>query len=103
MLDRLKAGRQVRLTVGIDSHILVVVAGLEALRAPASASRTAEHLVAVGDAVGSAVQTVAEVHILVLKAALGVDSLALPRREGRHTLAAVPEVDTSGVMAVVVE
>jgi hypothetical protein len=86
--------------VDTGCHIQVVAAELEAPRAPESASRIAEHLVAVGDAVGSAAQTVAEVHILVLKAALGVDSLALLQMEDRHRLAAVPEVDTSDVTVV---
>ena len=103
MQDRLKAGQQVHLTADMGCHILVVAAELEAQRAPENASRIAEHLVAVGDAVGSAAQTVAEVHILGLKAALVADSLALLRMEGRHRLAAVPEADTYDATIVVVE
>jgi hypothetical protein len=87
----------------MDCHIRVVVAALEAPRALESASRIAGSLAAAGDAVGSAAQTVAEVQILALKAALGVDSLALQQMEDRHRLAAVPEVDTSDVTVAVVE
>lgn len=97
MLDRSTAGQQVRPRVGTDCHIQAVAAGLEAPKA--LANRIAGHPVAVGDAVGSAAQTAAEVRILVLKVALVVDSLALPQMEDRHSLAVAPEVDTSVAVA----